>query len=307
DELIGTGIDVLLPDAAGDVHAALRADSPRTDSPRADSPRAPDRRPMSPGRDLRGRRRDGTDVPLEIGLSAIRHDGTTSVLATVVDVAERQAEQRQLESMLREKTVLLDEVHHRVKNNLQVITSLLSLQARGASPEAREALAACRNRVHAMALTHQLLHENSNIAQLHVGEYLERLARMLADGQRSNATGVMLRVEGADAPLHLELPRAIPCGLLVNELVTNAYRHAFPDGRAGTITVGLDVVGDTARIRIEDDGIGLPPDLDTDAATSLGFQLVPLLVDQLGGTLERLAAPGTRFEIRFPVVAERRR
>ncbi|MCX7230354.1 MAG: PAS domain S-box protein [Burkholderiales bacterium] len=296
-ELIGTNIDTLLPDAARAGHAALR--SGYLD--------APVRRAMAPGRDLRGRHRDGTAIPLEIGLSPIRHDGVISVLATIVDRGARQAEQRQLEAMLREKTVLLDEVHHRVKNNLQVITSLLSLQARGAPPEARAALAACRNRVHAMALTHQLLHEHADVAQLHVGEYLTRLGRLLADGQRSSAPAVQLRVEGAEVPLHLELPRAIPCGLLVNELVTNAYDHAFPDERAGTVIIGIAIDGDTASIRVEDDGVGLPPGLDTEAPTSLGLQLVPLLVDQLGGTLSRGGPPGTRFEVRFPLAAEARR
>jgi PAS domain S-box-containing protein len=296
-ELIGTDIDALLPDAARTGHAALR--TAYLD--------APVRRAMAPGRDLRGRHRDGTAIPLEIGLSPIRHDGVTSVLATIVDLGARQAEQRQLEAMLREKTVLLDEVHHRVKNNLQVITSLLSLQARGAPPEARAALAACRNRVHAMALTHQLLHEHADVARLHVGEYLTRLGRLLADGQRSGASAVQLRVEGAEVPLHLELSRAIPCGLLVNELVTNAYDHAFPKGRTGTVTIGITIDGDTASIRVEDDGVGLPPGLDTEEPTSLGLQLVPLLVEQLGGTLSRGGSRGTRFEVRFPLVAEARR
>jgi PAS domain S-box-containing protein len=296
-ELIGTDIDALLPDAARAGHAALR--SGYLD--------APVRRAMAPDRDLRGQHRNGTAIPLEIGLSPIRHDGVTSVLATIVDLGARRAEQCQLEAMLREKTVLLDEVHHRVKNNLQVITSLLSLQARGAPPEARAALAACRNRVHAMALTHQLLHEHADVARLHVGEYLTRLGRLLADGQRSGSSAVQLRIEGAEVPLHLELPRAIPCGLLVNELVTNAFDHAFPDGSAGTVTIGIAIDGDTASIRVEDDGVGLPPGLDIEAPTSLGLQLVPLLVEQLGGTLSRGGPPGTRFELRFPLVAQARR
>ena len=249
------------------------------------------------------------EVPVRTGLTPIHRDSVTSAPATDVDLGERQAAQRQLEAMLREKTVLLDEVHHRVKNNLQVITSLLSLQARGASAEVRAALGACRNRVHAMALTHQLLHEHSDVAQLHVGEYLVQLTRLLADGQRAGAPGVHLRTVGTDAPLHLALPRAIPCGLLVNELVTHAYRHAFPEGRIGTITVGVgvDVDGDTARIWVEDDGVALPADVDTESPTSLGLQLVPLLVDQLGGSLAQALPPGTRVDVRFPIVAERRR
>jgi two-component sensor histidine kinase/CHASE1-domain containing sensor protein len=263
---------------------------------------SPAGRLMAAGRDLLGRRRDGSTFPLEIGPSPIA--GGATVLAAVVDLSARQAVQDQLAAALREKTVLLDEVHHRVKNNLQVITSLLSLQARGASPEARAALADCRNRVNAMALTHQLLHENGDVTRLHAGEYLQRLARLLAESHRQAAGAIALRVEGADTPLRLELPRAIPCGLLVNELVTNAYKHAFPAARRGTITVGLALDGDTARLTVSDDGVGLAPDFDPVSARSLGFQLVPLLVDQLGATLRRIPASGTAFEVSFPATPE---
>jgi hypothetical protein len=180
---------------------------------------------MGDGRDVRGRRSDGTVFPLEIGLSPIGRGADATTLAAMVDLSARQASQDQLAAALREKTILLDEVHHRVKNNLQVITSLLSLQSRGAPPEARAALAECRNRVHAMALTHQLLHENNDVARLHVGQYLIRLTRLLADSHRSAAGMVTLRVEGADTPLYLDLPRAIPCGLLVNELAPRPHNR----------------------------------------------------------------------------------
>jgi PAS domain S-box-containing protein len=290
NELLGRPVEGLLPDVTQGWPTESRG-APLRD---------PQRRPMGEGRDLRGRRRDGSTFPLEIALSPMdRRDGPM-VLATVVDLSARQAVQDQLAAALREKTVLLDEVHHRVKNNLQVITSLLSLQARGAPPEARAALADCRNRVHAMALTHQLLHENSDVTRLHVGEYLQRLARLLADSHRQSAGAVVLRVTGADTPLFLELPRAIPCGLLVNELVTNAYKHAFPAGRQGTITIALALEGDIARLTVTDDGIGLPADFDPGAASSsLGFQLVPLLVDQLRAELHRLDASGTSFAVTF--------
>lgn len=210
------------------------------------------------------------------------------------------AQQAQLEAALVEKTVLLDEVHHRVKNNLQVIISLLALQARTASPEARAALADTRHRVHAMALTHQLLHEHGDRGRLHAGLYIARLARMLAEGHRADAPGVRLQVDGTDAPLRLTLSQAIPCGLLVNELVTNAYRHAFPDGRSGTIRIALACDAREARITIEDDGIGMPGGIDPPSRAALGFQLVPLLVEQLGARLRCASGPGTRFELVLP-------
>ena len=302
DALIDRPLDELVPEGLSGTNAGHR--SALRGSPR--------RRRVGEGGDVHGVRRDGTRVPIEIALSPIGPPDDGTVLASVVDLTERQAEQRQLRSMLREKTVLLDEVHHRVKNNLQVITSLLSLQARGASPEAQAALVECRNRVQAMALTHQLLHENADVARLHLGEYLHRLARMLADSHRALAPRVALRVDGADTPLFLALPRAIPCGLLVNELVTHSYRRAFPPDGEGTIVVGLAIDGGRARLRVADDGV---PDADEpapgatatpseqpDPSRPLAWQLVPLLVDQLGGTMSRgTAGEGTCVEVSFPL------
>ncbi|HYF58044.1 MAG TPA: CHASE domain-containing protein [Burkholderiaceae bacterium] len=303
-ELLNRSIEELVPEGMREAHGEHRDRFRQT----------PGRMTIASvqGRDLLGRRRDGTEFPVEVGLSPIEHGGEATVLASIVDLSARQAAQDLLASALREKTVLLDEVHHRVKNNLQVITSLLSLQARGAPPEAQSALTECRNRVHAMALTHQLLHENSDVTRLQVGEYLKRLARLLGDSHRGAAPGVVLRVEGTDVPLTLDLPRAIPCGLLVNELITNAYKHAFPGGGRGEIVVGIALegeTGETAVLSVTDDGVGLPDDPDAGRAGSLGFQLVPLLVDQLGAEMVRVIGEGTRFEVRFPArpVEPRRR
>ena len=307
DALVGRQVEALVPEGLRDAHAGHRSAFRL----------APQRRRVGEGGDVHGLRRDGTRVPLEIGLSPIGPPDEGTVLASVVDLTERHAEQRQLQSMLREKTVLLDEVHHRVKNNLQVITSLLSLQARTAPPQARAALAECRNRVNAMALTHQLLHENADVARLHFGEYLVRLARLLSDAHRASAPRVSLRVDGADTPLYLALPRAIPCGLLVNELVTQAYRHAFASDGTGTIVVGLAIDGPLARLWVADDGVPLPgeappepgaarhepsePSEPSEPPRRLAWQLVPLLVEQLDGTLFRVRGTGTRFEVSLPV------
>jgi PAS domain S-box-containing protein len=297
--LLGLRIEALVPDALCDADPSRRASGPWP----------AERRAMNAGRrDLRGLRRDGTAIPIEVGLSTLGDGETRGVLAAIVDLSARHAHQHQLEAALREKTVLLDELHHRVKNTLQVILSLLSLQARGASPEARAALAETRNRIQAMALPHQLLLEHGDLAQLPLGEYLARLVPLLADAYRTEAPSVSLRTEGTDAPLRLELPRAIPCGLLVTELVARAARHAFPDGRPGSISVGLARDGSDARLWVDDDGI---PAVDGASgagpgAASIGAPLVPLLVEQLGGTVLRSGpgpAGGNRFELRFPAQA----
>jgi two-component sensor histidine kinase len=222
-----------------------------------------------------------------------------AALARIGDVQTRH--DTELDAALRERTALLDEVHHQVKNNLQVITSLLSLQARSAPPEAREALAECRNRVHAMALTHQLMHENGDLAKLNVGEYLKRLVRLLSDSHRAFAPSIELRIVGADTPLRLPLPRAIPFGLLVTELISDAYRRDYPEGRPGKIEVGLALDGARACLWVADDSVpAAPAGAACAPSPSLGAQLVPLLLEQLGGTSHRPPGDGSRVEIRFP-------
>mgnify|MGYP005811364587 CR=1 FL=1 len=238
----------------------------------------------------------GREFELEIGMTLMPHRRAAHVLATMVDVTQRKADESLLKSALAEKTILLNEVHHRVKNNLQVISSLLNLQTRTAPPEAREILADSQNRVKAMALIHQLLFERSDMARIDLSLYLERLTSLLRDSVASDRRNVMLRFERAGTPLALDLHAAVPCGLLVNELVTNAVKHAFPGNRAGTVTIRLDHLGDgTGTLTIADDGVGLPPDIEPGRKQSLGLQLVPLLVDQIGGSFVLERAAGTRF------------
>ena len=215
-----------------------------------------------------------------------------------VDVTERREQAERLAAALAEKTVLLQEIHHRVKNNLTVISSLLNLQA-GATPDPaiRAALADSQGRVKSMALLHQLLYEKKDFAQVNLGDYLHQLARLAltsADAQR-------IAVEFDLAPITLDLERAVPCGLLVNELLTNAYKHAFPDGRTGTLRLELHMLEEdgVALLAISDDGIGLPEALTLGQTQSLGLQLIPLLAEQAGGQLKVERGVGTRFELRF--------
>jgi two-component sensor histidine kinase len=202
---------------------------------------------------------------------------------------------------LREKTVLLNEVHHRVKNNLQVISSLLNLQAaHSGSAEAHAVLAESQRRVRAMALIHELLYERKDYSHVHLGSYCERLGRLLVQSLEGAGSDITLRLEGTSAEIYLDLQRAIPCGLVVNELVTNAVKHAFSDGRSGEICIALhESASGEASVVVSDTGVGLPDGFDPANAKSLGFQLLPLLVDQIQGTLTIGEGPGTRFEIRF--------
>jgi two-component sensor histidine kinase len=152
-----------------------------------------------------------------------------------------------------------------------------------------------------MSLTHQLLYERRDFAQLDLADYLQRLAQANRVGYRPAQGRIALRLELPVDGMSLDLERSIPCGLLVNELLTNAFKHAFPAGREGEIVIELREDGDgTICLSIADDGVGLPSDLDLEKSSSLGLQLVPLFVEQLHGVMEIERVNGSRFSIRFP-------
>jgi PAS domain S-box-containing protein len=291
-QLLGQPVEMLVPERFRPQHGRFRSGFFGTPQPR----------PMGLGRDLYARRSDGIDFPVEIGLNPIDTQDGEMVLASVVDITERQKAKQRLEEALREKTVLLNEVHHRVKNNLQMVSSLLNLQAASAGEDSRlrELLNETQSRVRAMSLTHQLLYERKDFSQLDLGEYLDRLAQLLLGAYRPRTKRVALQPELPDHPVYIDLERAVPCGLIVCELVTNALKHAFPGDRGGKVSIGLVAIdGNTIEITVADDGVGLPAGFDLTAVKSLGLQLVPLLVDQLHGEMIMENAPGARFSLRF--------
>lgn len=224
------------------------------------------------------------------------------VLASIIDITERHRAQQHLEDALREKTVLLNEVHHRVKNNLQVIISLLNLQADFANDaQVKSILAESCGRVKAMALTHQLLYERRNFAQLELGDYLDRLIQSVRASHRGSGMRIGLRFNAPQAGVALDFERTIPCGLLVNELVTNSFKHAFPDGGTGEIVISLsESQNEQILLTVSDNGVGLPPEKLLATTNSLGLQLVQLFVEQLHGDLAISSGNGTRFTLTFP-------
>ena len=286
-EMLGNTIEMLMPERHRSAHGALFQGY-------LEEPTARD---MAGRRELYARRKDGSEFPVEIGLNPIPTETGTMVLATIQDVTRRKADRQMIERALEEKTVLLHEIHHRVKNNLQVISSLLNLQARNADPSVGQALSESQGRVKAMALIHQLLYERNDFSQVDLGTYLQRLCALLQESYRDGPARFTLQVNAAEQ-LHLNLQRAVPCGLLVNELVTNAIKHAFPDGRSGHIDVTLAPLDDGhCAITVADDGVGLPPDVSPGTSRSLGMQLIPLLSDQAGGQWQVFREHGTRFEL----------
>lgn len=291
DELQGQPVEVLVPERFAGAHPGERDSFFSNPHPR----------PMGSGRDLYARHRDGSEFPVEIGLNPIETVDGVMVLASIVDITERLRAQRHLQNALREKTVLLNEVHHRVKNNLQLVSSLLNLQAtHTADPQLRAILGESQSRVRAMALTHQLLYERKDYSRIDLGDYLGRLVQLLISSYRERNAHITVRKTLPSETQYLDFERVIPCGLVVNELVTNAFKHAFPDARGGEIHIALHAADGELELVVADDGAGLPAGFDLGGVTSLGLQLVPLLVDQLGGRLTVEGKPGTRFILRFP-------
>ena len=234
----------------------------------------------------------------------------TAVLNILDDLAveKERLEQTQKEvvrseeavrTSLLEKETLLKEVHHRVKNNLQVIISLLRLQARHLKDEqARAMFKESQNRVHSIALVHENLYRAGDLARIDLGNYLLALAKSLTEGWRATGLAVDVNVEASGVQLGVDT--AIPCGLIVTELVTNALKHAFPNATSGSIRVtAVNQPEGWLKLMVQDNGVGLPEGLDVQRSGSLGLVLVNSLVGQLGATLDIVRNGGTRFGIHF--------
>jgi two-component sensor histidine kinase len=219
------------------------------------------------------------------------------------EVAERQRAEAVLQASLDEKEVLLKEVHHRVKNNLQVISSLLTLQAKHVrgNMEAEAALRDSQQRVRSMALIHEKLYQTQNLAEINLADYVRQLATAIVRSYEGGAK-VDLRL-GLEA-VALGVDQAVPCGLILNELITNALKYAFAGAGRGSLWIDLRALpGQNVELSVRDDGPGLPADLDIHKASSLGLQLVTGLTAQLRGTVEVAREHGAEFKIVFPMGA----
>ncbi len=205
--------------------------------------------------------------------------------------------------LLREKTALLKEIHHRVKNNLQVISSLLSLQAAQLErDEDRAPFRESQARVQAIALLHERLYKARDLSRIDFAEYLAILAEHVLTAGRRPGSEIHLRLQAE--PVWLSQDAAMPCGLIVNELVTNSCKYAFPGGRSGEVYVSVGrLAGDRLLLQVGDNGVGLGPSLDPHNPTTLGLQLVDDMVSQLKGNWTVESSGGTLFQILFPAEA----
>ena len=218
------------------------------------------------------------------------------------DLARRQVLERELLRSLQVKEALLKEVHHRVKNNLQVICSLLSLQTSTVADEhTRNVLWEAEARVRSMALVHDKLYRSGDPVNIDLTDYIQTLSHQLLEVYGSPLRHIQLTM--SRSTVHLDLDRAMLCGMIVNELLTNAFRHAFPHRGEGEVAIALEPDGSQVLLSVRDNGVGMPAEKQPGSALTLGLNLVRMLTKQLKGTLETRSGPGTEIVITFPQVA----
>ncbi|MHB8094989.1 MAG: PAS domain S-box protein [Candidatus Aminicenantales bacterium] len=249
--------------------------------------------------ELHGLRKNGSLFDGEIHLSAYSLRGETHVVGLIRDISERKRAEEQIRAALEEKNILLREIHHRVNNNLQIISSLLNLQMRRVeNPDLREMMQESQHRIRSIAGVHEQLYKSGDLSKIDFAGYLQSLVAHLFHAYRIDTNRIRPDIDLE--PVFLNIETAIPAGLITTELVTNALKHAFPGAKRGILRVGLSRLGpDGFRLVVADDGIGFPADLDITTTESLGLQIVNLLIKQVEGDLRVDRAGGTAFTIEF--------
>ena len=246
-------------------------------------------------------RKDGSCFPAEFSASLLR-DGNgipVQIVDIMRDITDRRQVEEKMKASLKEKEVLLQEIHHRVKNNMQIISSLLNLQSSTLKDKkVVDLFTESRNRIRSMALIHEKLYQSQNLAHINFGEYIQTLTTHLFHTYKVDPSSVVLKTELQD--VFLDINTAIPCSLIINELVSNSLKHAFPNQKQGEIRIKFKQDKNVGIIlSISDNGIGFKPGYDPQKPKTLGLQIVHDLVHQINGELHFQGKNGTLFLIEF--------
>ncbi|HSV98287.1 MAG TPA: 7TM-DISM domain-containing protein [Spirochaetota bacterium] len=243
--------------------------------------------------------KDGKAVYVRTSSRPVFEGGqAVGITGIITDITEQKRARDQLSASLNEKDILLKEIHHRVKNNMQIISSLLNLQLDGIKEESQKtALLDCQSRIYSMALVHERIYKSESFERVDFAGYIEVLANMLLQSHAGYRSGIHLDLNLES--IYIPLEKSVSCGLIVNELITNGLRHAFMEMERGTLAITLRREGDMILLQVADDGKGLPEGFDPMKQETLGIQLVHMLVEQMRGTLEITSADGTCFRVLF--------
>ncbi|MCQ1537554.1 PAS domain S-box protein [Methanocalculus taiwanensis] len=229
----------------------------------------------------------------EVSVYCSKDGGCTSIFH---DISEKKKRDEETRRSLREKEILLKEIHHRVKNNMQVISGLLMLQRKTIDdPTIRELFRESENRVFSIALVHEKLYQSESLSRINYAQYLRTMCETIISSReiRSGTVSLLIHADG----IHLSIDKAVPLSLITNELLTNSLKHGYPDGMRGTITIFMEKHENEIVYRFSDNGIGFPADLDYTQTLSLGMRLVTSLVTQLMGRISLIREKGTTFEV----------
>ncbi|MBN2415306.1 PAS domain S-box protein [bacterium] len=257
-------------------------------------------KPIDPVYEFTAISKSGKPIECETSTSYLDYGDSVATQGIIRDITDRKQNEEKIKTSLREKEVLLKEIHHRVKNNLQIIASLINLQSRQISdPEMKAIYNDIKHRVHTMALIHEGLYRSGNFAKINFDEYLGNLTRHLYQAYHTESAGAEITLNIDDIALDIE--QAIPCGLIVNELLTNAFKHAFTNRKKrGRIEVSFRKKAASLLLSVRDNGTGIPEDIDIATTDSLGLRLVHILaVDQLNGKLQVNRSGGTAITVIF--------
>ncbi|MEJ2253584.1 MAG: PAS domain S-box protein [Nitrospirota bacterium] len=242
----------------------------------------------------------GRDFPIWLSTSIVADvlGEPMAMVGVIRDVTERRRMEEQLRQSIREKETLIKEIHHRVKNNLSVVSSLLRLQSgRSKDRETRDLFEESRNRVLSMSLIHEKLYRSEDPVRVDVRDYIGSLARELFESYRTSEVALEINVP---EDVFLDIDTMIPCGLILNELLANALKHAFPGGRRGRVSVGFArVEGGRLTLSVRDDGVGMPQGFAPGETGTLGMELVSSLLEQLDGAMDIRSGQGTEVRITF--------